>query len=618
MATYQVELTYDKHLGRATYTRNGNSLSLSASTRQNSQFLGWYINSQYLNNSPSTTYTAISDCTIEARFQRIYSVDANVSGPGAIQYERAYDKNLVTFSVIPNLHYHFTKYGIFGAVTDDKGVVTVDDEYLVTQDSEWVIANDPTYSESTSPSLSIQLYRNISITAYFEEDNHYHIAVSTDFPYGSVYLSDNDVYAGTIVTIFARPFPGYVFRQWSDGNTNNPRNIQVNDNITLIAEFLKKNDSEDIYQYRCFVKDQHHLTDPPKAFMIASTLSVKRDLMTNAVSSFEVLDPPDNINNGDFLVLHTPQGEFLYNGVITSIEPIDEGNRYIEKSIKKKTITCSQPQAFYKGTWIYNVSPQDYLEHEVAVLLKDYADGKIYKSSYVDPLVARRLGGITIDYVGSTQNNLPTDTDEQGNENLTEIDMEDWIYDLYDKYGIVFDFEINFSGPNYVHIKVPNYDKLIVGNNMYAITDMSPITTIEETNRMILFAADKTYRTTVIVKKDGTTVENPSSMDDRFDVTNTVIVYSDDPLDDLIANNLPKELVNHELSFTLIVKNFIYSFDDFKLSGKLDIYHNDDYYDSVLTGYEIEKQANQDISEVHFICGKVRKKLTQLLTLKKI
>ena len=618
MATYQIELIYDKHLGRASYTWTNDTLNLVSTVKTDSQFLGWYVNSQYLNNSPETIYTPVSDCTIEARFQKIYAVTSDVSGPGNIQFERGIDKNTVTFSVIPDSHYHFTKYRIYGAETDNKGLLAANEKHLADQTSKWITAEDASYSETTVTPLNLQLQRDISIVAYFEEDNKYHITATTDFSYGSVYISDNDVYSGTTVTIFARPFTGYIFNKWSDGNTSNPRTIIVNDNITIVGEFLKKDASNDIYQYRCFVKDQHHLTDSPKAFMVTNTADLKRDLMTNAVSNFEVLDPPDNINNGDILVLHTPKGEILYSGVITSIEPIDEGTKYNENKIKKKSITCSQMQSFYAGTWIYNVSPQDYLEHEIAVLLQDYAAGKIYKSEYTDPLVARRLGGITIDYVGSTQNNLPTDTDEDGNENLTEYDMEDWIYDLYDKYGIVFDFEINFSGPNYVHIKVPNYDKLIVGNNTYAITDMSPITTIEETNRMILFAADGTYRTTVIVKKDGTTVENPESMDDRFDVTNTVIVYSDDPLEDLIANNLPKDMMNHQLTFTLIVKNFIYSFNDFKLGGPLDIYHNDDYYDSVLTGYEISKEANQDITEVYFICGKVRKKLTQLLTLKKI
>ena len=42
---------------------------------------------------------------------------------------------------------------------------------------------------------------------------------------------------GSVCTLSAMPFNGYVFMRWNDGNTDNPRNVVVNDNITLIAYF---------------------------------------------------------------------------------------------------------------------------------------------------------------------------------------------------------------------------------------------------------------------------------------------------------------------------------------------------------------------------------------------
>ena len=65
----------------------------------------------------------------------------------------------------------------------------------------------------------------------------------------------------------------------------------------------------------------------------------------------------------------------------------------------------------------------------------------------------------------------------------------------------------------------------------------------------------------------------------------------------------------------LIIKNFIYEFGDFNLGGTVDIYHDDEYYNSVLTGYEIQKATNQNITSAHFVFGKVRTKLTSKLTL---
>ena len=41
----------------------------------------------------------------------------------------------------------------------------------------------------------------------------------------------------TTVTIAALPYDGYTFTKWSDGNTDNPRTIQVTSDTTLIAEF---------------------------------------------------------------------------------------------------------------------------------------------------------------------------------------------------------------------------------------------------------------------------------------------------------------------------------------------------------------------------------------------
>lgn len=239
-------------------------------------------------------------------------------------------------------------------------------------------------------------------------------------------------------------------------------------------------------------------------------------------------------------------------------------------------------------------------------------------STYIDSLVAQRLGGITIDYTGTTAVNLPSTYEENSDSDEYEtIDFEEFIYSLYQKYGIVFDFEINIAGTNYVHIKTPNYTKMKVGNNMFAISNMTPITEVEETNRLIIYGSDKTYRTTYVATKNGI-VEQPSTTANRFNITNTEIVFSDDPVEDLVAANLPQTMYNHKLEFTLLVKNFIYEFGDFNLGGELDIYYGDEYYNSVLTGYEMQKASNKNVTEVDFVCGIVRTKLTQLLSLGKI
>lgn len=569
-----ITLVYDGNYGTASYDWiSASQIELVATPDGDAYFDGWYINSVLISSSATYNYTVTGDVTIEARFGRTYDLTASDDGYGSIDYVRfGLGNNDVTFTVIPNANYHFLKYEVNGV-------------------------------DYTSTPLTLTLTQDTTVVAYFEEDDKYHITVSTNFKNGSVFISDNDVYSGTVITLWARPFPDYNFVKWSDGNISNPRQITVTENMTLEAEYQRITDSNGIYQYRCYVKDQLDLTDPPKAFLRVNTFDIKTDLMTNANSTINVYDMATNINNGDVLVLYDATGTTLYQGVI--------------KSMEDNRITCSQMQSFYKGKWIYNIHPSTYLEQEIAYLIDQYSQGKMYGSTWTDQLVAQRLGGITVQYEGTTSANLPTDLDKDGNEEYSVEDMEKFIYSLYEDYGIVLDFEINFSGTNYVTVKVPDFQTIKVGNNMYAIKDMSPITTIEETNRLIIYSKDKVYRTTYVATMNGI-VETPSTTAQRFNITNTKIVFSDDAVSDLVSANLPAQMYNHKLTFTLVVKNFMYQFGDFNLGGALDVWHGDDYYNTVLTGYEIKKESNQNITEVNFTCGLVRTALTKLMTLGKV
>ena len=49
------------------------------------------------------------------------------------------------------------------------------------------------------------------------------------------YVGDFD--KGSQLRIVAVPLPGYKFKQWTDGNTNNPRSLSINTDITLHAEY---------------------------------------------------------------------------------------------------------------------------------------------------------------------------------------------------------------------------------------------------------------------------------------------------------------------------------------------------------------------------------------------
>lgn len=723
-------------------------------------------------------------------------------GHGTVTYTTSGDE--VTFTASANIHHHFVKY-----VVSPKSTFLISDtnEYtLANTDLEKVISADESF-ESLEAEFTFEPDQAVYITAYFEEDPKIHLNAVSDTPHTTIYVSVNDQYDPFTTVLWARPFPGYSFYMWSDGSYENPRSLYVDRNNTIVALFKTAPNTDGIYEYRCFVKDQSNLTDLPKAFLKAYKFETNVDLMTRANSTVYVYDPPDTIENGDILVLYDPKGTTIYSGVIKSIETENE-LEYAHHNFIEKKITCSQMQSFYKGQWVYEkgeappstfdngwyfekyaklettypynndvdaltpaststyndnaigismnigdnytarcttyvwcskptiinatvitrdngsvyindtllgevdadtetmvefpcvkgmnklvvlyteatgtdgwdvylnylsfpaynatktyavgdyvgyseaiyqcktaiTTPEKwdanhwnkittklrltllgsvlglnstkatdlYLEKCIKNIVDYYSSGYIVGSDFVDQQIANRLSGITTQYVGSTLVSLPTYSVGE------TMDFEEFIYYLYEHYGIIFEFEINVSGPNYVTIRIPDYSPVNVGDNIYAIANMNPVTTIEETNRLIIFAGDDvTYRATWVATETGV-YEATSEEATRMKTTNTEIVFSDDPISDIVASYLPTQMYNHHLSFTLILKNFVYDFDQFKLGGPLNIYTVNDYYDSVLTGYSISKDANTNISAVDFVCGKVRQKLTQLLTLKKI
>lgn len=57
---------------------------------------------------------------------------------------------------------------------------------------------------------------------------------------GSATVSESGrVPRGTVLTLSATSYEGMHFEQWSDGNTENPRTLTVEDDINLTAEFAK-------------------------------------------------------------------------------------------------------------------------------------------------------------------------------------------------------------------------------------------------------------------------------------------------------------------------------------------------------------------------------------------
>lgn len=298
------------------------------------------------------------------------------------------------------------------------------------------------------------------------------------------------------------------------------------------------------------------------------------------------------------------------------------------------------------------------LEGTFAKALELYANGQLRDSNYIDPIVKQRLSSIQIK-VGTNTVGAFTSQDD-----TYTCDMEQMIYDLYNKYQIMLDFEIPYEGECFVTIGKSNVDSLKIGNNTNSIVDISPITELEETNRLLIYNKDGTYRTTYAVKSDGTRVQEPSSIANRFGVVKTKIVFSDDDDDTLIEANLPNEMYNHKLTFTLRLlekvkmkvskfedvpycfvtqkqryiitqsglkiattqtrevetileeETSLYAYDDFILGMPLQIWNDTTYFSTILTGRSLTKSENAPVSQVDYTCGTVRTTLTEKLLIK--
>ena len=62
------------------------------------------------------------------------------------------------------------------------------------------------------------------------------------------YVTGGGTYpAGSTVTLTAHPYSGYQFSNWSDGNTQNPRTITVNSNVSYTAYFTPSGSSSNDY-----------------------------------------------------------------------------------------------------------------------------------------------------------------------------------------------------------------------------------------------------------------------------------------------------------------------------------------------------------------------------------
>lgn len=243
--TFTAEFAYDPYLtliadekgsvSGAGYYKSNTSCEISATADEHYHFLKWSDG----NTDNPRIVTIESDTTFTAEFvidQHTITVSAaeggRAEGAGVYDYGTS-----VTLTAIPNEHYHFVKWN-----DGDCGWLKCDGSEWSTTDPDKsrrrVIKGENCWQyicRATDEQYTITVDSNATYVAYFALDQ-YTIYSSIWIEHGRVDGTGTYDY-GSTATLTAIPNEDYHFIQWSDGNTDNPREVKVEVDAEYLAEF---------------------------------------------------------------------------------------------------------------------------------------------------------------------------------------------------------------------------------------------------------------------------------------------------------------------------------------------------------------------------------------------
>ena len=214
ITVYSINDSYGNAVGGGTY-QEGSTVTIRAIPANGYVFTSWYDD----NMENPRTIIVTGDATYIAYFADItsvttYTIDVisaneeqgNVTGSGIYA-----EGTIITIGAIPRNGYRFKQWD--DGNTDNPRTITVTEDHRYIASFEEI----PTYT----------------ITVLSGNEAFGHVTGGGIYPEGS------------IITITAIPSPRYVFTQWNDGNTDNPRQITVVGDATYIATFNRGNGIEE-------------------------------------------------------------------------------------------------------------------------------------------------------------------------------------------------------------------------------------------------------------------------------------------------------------------------------------------------------------------------------------
>ena len=341
-------------------------------------------------------------------------------------------------------------------------------------------------------------------------------------------------------------------------------------------------------RYRLFFKkltdlSGNSLTSPQLSVI---SYNVKRDLLTKATSSFDVLEVPSAIESGDVVGMYDAYGSIVYLGVV--------------EQIKDSTVEAEQIYGLFDDDWLFSDPAKPMLEDTIKdIITNDFQNNR-------DTLMNDIFGSFVLSTTSATALSL------ESQEANYVTNFMSFLYDLYEKYNIVLRINVPFEAdaPT-IEIGRPNYDKLVFANNVYVFRNFNITREVFENNKLIVYAEDGTYRGEWFTTPSGIT-DIPTALN-RIPKIKTNIIFSDDDINVLKASSLRNEIYNHQIECELITRNNLINFDNLKLGQEADIYYNGNYFNSVLTGYSMSMKDGKEDEVVKLTFGLVRDSLTSKL-----
>lgn len=341
--------------------------------------------------------------------------------------------------------------------------------------------------------------------------------------------------------------------------------------------------------YRGFIKEIYNLTGMPIGNSDLRVLrsNIKRDILTKASSSFEVLGIPEEAKNGHIFGCYDDYGKIRYLGVISNID----GN----------TIQTDQIISIFDDNWLWNNPKEITIEQTIKTILEtDFQNNP-------DTMVSTIFSQFDIVIESSGTQLVLGSQDSQYVKNFMNL-----IFDIYEKYQIIIDINIYYKNQRpQIIIRKPEFETIKIIDNNYAINNINVMKETYETNKLIVYSSEGIHRGTWYGTVNGITDDDDYT--NRLPKIKTNIAFSDDDISIIKAQNLRNQMYNHKIEVQLLMNNKLYNFDEFNLGQTFHIYHKKDMYESILTGYEIGMDQNGYSDVVTLIFGIVRVSLVDKL-----